>query len=341
MKFLEHMIMAAMIVTMIFVGLATVNNLRAETADWTPSRAIELVIPVGCCAGGANDMARSIKIITDRHHMVTQNILTVNRPTGPASEGYVYVKKATADAHKITIAITSIFSHSIANPELGFHYTQLTPLALLALDDFVLWVPESAPFRTSREFLDHARQNADRVTMGGLGVKQEDQIVTAAIEQAQGVKFVYVPYKSGGEVAQQLAGGHIQASVNNPSEGLQFWRAGKIKPLCVFAEQRMPYRDIIAGGQSWNDVPTCREQGLDVTYRMMRAIFGAPGIDPKAKKYYQDLLRGVTTTAEWRQYVTQNALEPKFLINEEFDRWLRIEHGRHQQIMSRTGWIAR
>jgi putative tricarboxylic transport membrane protein len=341
MRFLENIIAITIIVITAFVLLATINDLRAASSEWKPERPIEFVVPVGCCVGGANDMARLIKVISERHHVMDQNILVINRSTGPASEGYVYLKKYPKDTHKIGMAITSIFSNSLAYPGGEFHYTQLTPIAMLALDDFILWVPTASPFRTSDKFFDHVRQNPGQVTLGGLGTKQEDQIVTAAVEQARGIRFQYVPYRSGGDVARDLAGGHINSTVNNPSEGIQFWRSGKIRPLCVFSDQRIPYRDIIADGMSWNDVPTCREQGTDVTYKMMRSVFAPADLDPRAKRFYQDFLRRITSSQDWHQYIIQNALEPKFMTDREFDDWLKVEHQKHEQIMINSGWIQR
>ena len=87
--------------------------------------------------------------------------------------------------------------------------------------------------------------------MGGTGSKQEDQIITVAIEKAIGAKMTYVPYKGGGEVAVQLVGKHVDSTVNNPIEAVAQWRAGKLRPLCVFDSSR-PCR---SRTRSW---ATCR-----------------------------------------------------------------------------------
>ena len=79
--------------------------------------------------------------------------------------------------------------------------------------------------------------------MGGTGSKQEDQIITVAIEKSAGVKFLHVPFKGGGDVAVQLVGKHVDSSVNNPIEAVAQWRAGKLRPLCVFDDERMPVQD--------------------------------------------------------------------------------------------------
>jgi putative tricarboxylic transport membrane protein len=334
-KLLEKFIMAVILAMGLFFALATVQLARAS--EWEPTKPIEFVVPVGCCVGGANDIARMVKSITEKYNFASQPIVVINKPTGPASEGYVYLKNHAGNAHVIGLAITSVFTHSIANPAAGFTYTDITPVTMLALDQFALWVPADAPYVTSQDFIQNAAKNPGTVSVGGLSVKQEDQIVTVAIEQAKSVSFNYVPYKVGGEIALQLAGKHIDASVNNPSEGLPLWQAGKLKPLCIFDSVRILNKDFVTATQSWNDVPTCREQNLDVQYKMMRSVFAPPGIPTAAVTYYQDLLTKVSNTPEWKQYLRQNALEPQLLTGDKFNKWLAHSYQQHKDIMTRSG----
>ena len=111
----------------------------------------------------------------------------------------------------------------------------MTPVAMLALDQFVLWVNAETPYKTAKDYLDAVKAGGpNKFKMGGTGSKQEDQIITVAIEKATGTKFTYVPFKGGGDVAVQLVGKHIDSSVNNPIEAVAQWRAGALRPLCVF-----------------------------------------------------------------------------------------------------------
>ena len=91
--------------------------------------------------------------------------------------------------------------------------------------------------------------------MGGTGSKQEDQIITVAIEKAIGTKLIYVPFKGGGDVAVQLVGNHVDSTVNNPIEAVAHWRAGELRALCVFDDEPMPYKAKVTDTQSWNDIP--------------------------------------------------------------------------------------
>lgn len=340
MKIVEKFIMAGMLAIAMFFANATIKDVHAQST-WQPTRSIEFVVPVGCCVGGANDMARMIKSIIEKHNLVAQPIVVTNKPTGPASEGYVYLKNQSSNPHVIGLAITSVFTQGLANPDSGFVYTDLTPVAMLALDQFALWVPADAPYRNSQDFIRAASATPGGISIGGLSVKQEDQIVVVAMEQARSVKFNYVPFKVGGDIAVALAGRHINASVNNPSEGLPLWQAGRIKPLCVFDTTRIPNQAVVAGSHSWNDVPTCREQGLDVQYKMMRSIFAPPNTSSEVLSYYQNLLEKVLSTPEWRQYIQQNALEPQFMIGDKFSKWLATTYQQHQSIMMRSGLMSK
>ena len=102
----------------------------------------------------------------------------------------------------------------------------------------------STPYKTANEYIAAVKAaGPNKMKMGGTGSKQEDQILTVGLEKATGTKFIYVPYKGGGEVAVQLVGKHIDSTVNNPIEAVAQWRAGKLRPLCVFDDTRMPYKD--------------------------------------------------------------------------------------------------
>ena len=90
---------------------------------------------------------------------------------------------------------------------------------MLELDEFVLWVNADTPYKTAKEYIDAVKKTPGKFKMGGTGSKQEDQIITAAIEQKTGAKFIYVPYKGGGTVNEQLVGKHIDSIGQQPDRG--------------------------------------------------------------------------------------------------------------------------
>ena len=158
--------------------------------------------------------------------------------------------------------------------------------------------------------------------MGGTGSKQEDQIITVGIEKATGTKFIYVPFKGGGDVAVQLVGKHVDSTVNNPIEAVAQWRAGKLRPLCVFDDKRMPYKEKITDTQSWSDIPTCKEAGVPTDYTMLRGIFMPPGVTQDQIAFYVDLLKKVRETPEWKDFMEKGAFNQTFMDGDDYFKWL-------------------
>ena len=153
--------------------------------------------------------------------------------------------------------------------------------------------------------------------MGGTGSKREDHVLTVFMEKKTGAKFAYLPYKSGGEAATQLVGNHTAANVNNPSENLEVWRAGQVRALCVFDKERIAYKTKVTDTMSWNDIPTCKEEGLDMQYLMLRAMFLPGKMTAEQTAFYVDLFKKVTQTSEYKDYMEKQALKPVFLTGKD------------------------
>ena len=322
------------------VALAAVP--QAVLAQWEPSKTVEFVVPAGT-GGGADQMARIVQSIIAKHNLMKQSMVVVNKAGGAGAEGFLDVKNAKGDPHKIIITLSNLFTTPLAQ-DTPFNWRDLTPVQMLALDQFVLWVNADTPYKTSKEYIEAVKarsgEPAKRMKMGGTGAKQEDQIITVAIEQRTGGKFTYIPYKGGGEVAVQLVGKHIDSSVNNPIEAVAQWRAGKLRPLCVFDPKRMPYKAKVTDKLAWSDIPTCKEQGLDVDYLMLRGIFMAAGVTPDQVQYYVDLLKKVRETPDWKDFMEKGAFNQTALSGKEYADWVAKEEARHVGLMKKAGFIA-
>ena len=310
-----------------------------QAQAWEPTKNVEFIIPAGT-GGGADQMARAIQGIVAKHGLMKESILPINKAGGAGAEGFLDVKGAAGDPHKIIITLSNLFTTPLATG-VPFNWRDLTPVQMLALDNFVLWVNAKTPYKTAKEYIDAVKAaGPGKMMMGGTGAKQEDQIITAAIEQRTGVKFTYIPFKGGGAVATQLVGGHVDSTVNNPIEAIAQWRAGNLRPLCVFEQQRMPYKEKVTADMSWYDIPVCKESGLDVDYLMLRGIFMAPGVKPEHVQYYIGLFRKVMATPEWKKLMEEGAFNTTALTGKEYAEWVAREEARHIALMKAAGFIA-
>ena len=184
---------------------------------------------------------------------------------------------------------------------------------MLALDQFVLWVKADAPYKTAKEYIEAVKAGDDKsFKMGGTGSKQEDQIITVALEKLTAPKkFTYIPYAGGGAVAMQLVGKHVNSTVNNPIEAVSQWKAGALRPLCIFDAKRSIYTRQ-GHGRRWPG-PTsrpARSPGVDTEYQMLRGIFMSPGVKPEHVAYYVDLFKKVMATDDWKRFMAGRRLQP-------------------------------
>ncbi|MGE0558774.1 MAG: Bug family tripartite tricarboxylate transporter substrate binding protein [Burkholderiales bacterium] len=312
----------------------------APVAAWEPTKPVEFVIPAGT-GGGADQMARLMQGIVAKHNLMKQALIPVNKSGGAGAEGFLEVKGAKGDPHKIIITLSNLFTTPMATG-VPFSWKDLTPVSMLALDQFILWVNAEDPYKSAKEYLDAVKKaGPNKYKMGGTGSKQEDQIVTAAIEKAAGVKFTYIPFKGGGAVATQLVGKHINSSVNNPIEAVAQWRADKLRALCVFDSQRLPYKNKVTKTQAWGDIPTCREAGIPTDYVMLRGIFMPAGVSPDVVKFYVDLFAKIRATPEWKKFMEDGAFNQTALTGKEYADWVAQAEKLHYGLMKDSGFLAK
>jgi tripartite-type tricarboxylate transporter receptor subunit TctC len=309
-------------------------------AAWEPTKPVEFIVPAGT-GGGADQMARLIQGVVVKHNLMKQPLIVVNKSGGAGAEGFLDVKGAKGDPHKIVVTLSNLFTTPLATG-VPFNWRDMTPVSMMALDNFVLWVNAETPYQNAKQYVDAVKAaGPSKMKMGGTGSKQEDQILTVGIEKATGAKFIYVPFKGGGEVAVQLVGKHIDSTVNNPIEAVAQWRAGQLRALCVFDEKRMPYPVKITDKQSWQDVPTCKESGIPTAYTMLRGIFMPPGVNPDQVAFYTDLLKKVRATPEWKDYMEKGAFNQTYMDGDAFNGWLGKAEQNHRELMKEAGFIAK
>src|SRR5438105_7265245 len=324
----------------VFAGaLAGLVLSNASTAAWEPTKPVEIVVAAG--AGGASDqMARMIQAAVQKNSLMKQPMVVSLKGGASGAEALMYMKNSGGDANKVLIAYSLIYMLPLS-AKIPFNWRELSPVAVVALDQFVLWTNTQLPYKTVKEFSDAAKAATPPFKMGGTGSRREDHVLTVFLEKKTGAKFAYLPYKSGGEAATQLVGSHTAANVNNPSENLEVWRAGQVRALCVFDEERISYTTKVTETQSWHDIPTCKEEGLDVQYLMLRALFLPGKVTAEQQAFYVDLFQKVTQTAEYKDYMEKQALKPIFLTGKDMLQFLEEDDTLNKSLMTEAGFVAK
>jgi putative tricarboxylic transport membrane protein len=321
------------------VAATTLALGAAQALAWEPTKPVEIVVAAG--AGGASDqMARMMQAAIQKNKLMKAPVIVTLKGGASGAEALMYMKSEPTDTQRVLIAYSLIYMLPLS-AKVPFDWRELTPVSVVALDEFVLWTNNETHVNTTAEFIDAARKANGTFKMGGTGSKREDHVLTVFLEKKTGAKFAYLPYKSGGEAATQLVGNHVQSNVNNPSENLEVWRAGQVKALCLFAKERIQYKTKVTDKMSWNDIPTCKEQGVDVTYQMLRAMFVPGKVGPEVQAFYVDLFRKIVQTPEYKEYMEKQALKPVFLAGKDMVKFLEDDEALNKGLMTEAGFVAK
>jgi putative tricarboxylic transport membrane protein len=309
----------------------------AAHAEWKPTKSIEFVATAGP-GGGTDNLARTVQSIITKHKLLDQAIIVSNKGGGSGAEGYVYGKSQTGDPHKVIFGTSNAWTQPLVS-KVAFKHTDLTPVAALASDEFLLWVKMDAPYKTAADYVAAAKQREFK--MGGAQSKDTDETLTRLIEKAAQVKITYIPFKSGADAAVQLAGGHLDSNVNNPSESIGQWRGGTQRPLCVFNTKRLPEGPKITKDESWADIPPCVETGLNVpAFSQPRTVWLPGGVTQDQVAFYVDLLKKVQAQPEWKDYVERTSQTSVFLTGDEFKTFVAEDLERNRKVATEEGWLV-
>jgi tripartite-type tricarboxylate transporter receptor subunit TctC len=285
-------------------------------------------------------MARMMQAAIQKHQLMKQPIIVTLKGGASGAEALMDMKASAGDPNKVLLAYSLIYMLPLS-AKIPFNWRELTPVSVMAFDEFVLWDNMELPYKNTKEFVEAAKKANPPFKMGGTGSKREDNVLTVFLEKKTGAKFAYLPYKSGGEAATQLVGGHTASNVNNPSENLEVWRAGQVRALCVFSKERMQYKTKVTQAQSWNDIPTCKEDGVDVQYEMLRAMFLPGKVAPDVQAFYVDLFKKVSETPEYKDYLEKQALKPAWMVGADMVKFLEQDDTLNKNLMTEAGFVAK
>ena len=321
MKLTRRVVMAASAAAFGFAGFA------APAFAWEPVKPVDFVIMAGA-GGGADQIARFIQSVAEKKDLTSRPLVPNNKGGGSGAEALIHLNKASDPDHTILVTLNSFFTTPLRQENLGIDVTTFTPVAMMGVDPFVLWVNKKSGITTFEEWVEAVKAKDGEWVMGGTGTGQEDSLVTTFLKDNFDLKMKYIPYGGGGDVAKDLAGQQINSSVNNPAEAKGFYQAGDFVPLVAFSNERLP---------SFPDVPTIKEKGVDFSYYNQRAVVGAPGQSPEAAEYYQNLFKEIYNSEEWQAYMESESLSPLWMTPDEQKEYWQLQIENHKKLLANMG----
>jgi putative tricarboxylic transport membrane protein len=329
-------------VTAATLGLATaiVSAGAASAQAWQATKPIEFVV-TSAPGGGTDNFTRMIQSIVTKYKLIDQPIVVVNKGGGSGAEGYLTAKTSAGDPYKVIFGTNNAYLLPYV-AKLGYRFTDLTPVAALALDEFLLWVKDDAPYKTAKEYIEAVKAKPETFKMGGSQSKDTDQTVTSMISHVTGAKFIYVPFQGGAAAGTQLAGGHVDSNTNNPNESIGGWKAGQVRPVCVFAPEKLPTNAKVTATQGWGDIPTCKSEGIAIDrFQMPRTVWLPSGAPAAAVAFYADVLKKVSETTEWKDYIERTVQTGRYMAGEELKAFIAADDKASREVFEREGWVVK
>jgi putative tricarboxylic transport membrane protein len=299
---------------------------NVPASNWKPDKPVEFVVQAAA-GGGSDIMARTVAKALANEKIVTTPINVVNKPGGSGAVAYSYLRTKRGDPHVIATATGGYLTTPIQGQS-PVSYKDFNNLAILCVEDYVAVVRTEAPYKTLKEIIEAARKKPNGIRFGGSSVGSSDSIIEYRVEKAAGVQLNYIVFQSGGEVNAALLGGSVDLASPNPSEAAQLIKAQRLRPIAMFSPERL---------KNWPDVPTAREQGIDVTLEQFRGVVAPGGLTKEQSLFWQNAMVKLFQSSDFKNYLETNGLRPLLKVGDDSEKYIAEQSEFYTKILTDLG----
>ncbi|MEN3352673.1 MAG: putative tricarboxylic transport rane protein [Betaproteobacteria bacterium] len=314
-----------------FAALIVSDTAHAAVA-WKPEKPVEL-IAINAPGGGGDRILRIMtKVLQERRYLdVPVNV--VNKPGGGGSLAYNYLNLHPGDGHYVVLGSNSLLSNNIVGR--GPSYTEFTPIAMLFSEYISVTVKPDSPLRSGRDVVEQLKKDPAALSIGiatSLG-NSNHQGIAAALKSA-GIdirKLRTVIFPSGGAATTAMLGGHVDVVPISAAFAASMVRNRQLRVVAVSSPSRL--LDVLA------DVPTWREQGYDVMISNWRGLVGAKGITDGQIAYWDQVMRRVLESDEWKKELETNFWSTDYMRSAEMRKFLERENTELRGFLTDLGLV--
>lgn len=303
----------------------------AGAQGWTPQKNVEIIVPV--VPGGTNDkLARAIERTFVGGKLVTTSVTVVHKPGGGNQIAYNYVSQHAGDPHYLLMGTsTLITAHAMGRSKMS--YAEFTPIASIFNDFVVLTVNVSSPLNSGKDLIARMRTDAQSMPLGfSSSLGNHHHIIAGLLMTRIGAsprELKTVIFKGSAESLTALLGGHIELVSTGAGNAAPHMAAGKLRVLGVSAGQRLPGTMAI--------VPTWKEQGVDLVYGSWRSVVAPKGITAEQVAFWENALRKVVESADWKAELERNYWGDFFNTGAEFKTTIDREYREMRAVLVELG----
>lgn len=321
MKFLRLAAAAGAVAAMASMPLGTA---RAEY----PEKPVEMTVLFGSTAKTiaqvlADEMSKALG----------KPVVPVFRPGAGGAVGYKHVGSQTADGYSIVWNSNSVStSHLQGNMDLS--YKNFAPIARISVESLVVAVKADSPYKTLKDIAEAAKKSSNKLKVGTAAKGSFTHVTAAAIFDALGIgdKVIYVPLGGQGKVPPELVAGRLDVAVQFPGQFVSFVKAGEVRMIAMTAGQRL---------SAFPDVPTAKEQGVDVDLSMWRGLAAPAGTPPAVIVKLQDAAKKATESANFKATLAKLGANVSYLDHDAFGKLIVTDDARLGKIMGDLGLVKK
>lgn len=308
-------------------SIAAAGPAMAQAEMRAPKGPIE--ITVGAGAGGSPDVIMRTMAKIMNEGITDIPIVVQNRTGGGHANAYNFVLGRKGDENTLLTLASPVFTTPIVQGTPSV-IDQVTPIAGFVQSELVLLTNPDGKIKTLNDFVAAAKEQPGRVRIAGGASGGNDHLAMALIEQAAGIKLTYIPHESGSAGQATFLGGNVEGHFATLAEGLTLIEAGKATPLAILSEQRRTE-------PGYKDVPTAREQGVDVVYTQFWGVAGPPGMDPAVAAWWEDKFRQASESQIWKDTVAKNLQLANFYGLDEAGEYFKREQDTFRRLLKTVG----
>lgn len=300
-------------------------------ADWEPQKNVEII--TGASPGGGNDtLARRTQKILQDKRLISVTSTVINKVGGGNSLSWVYLNQHAGDGHYLAIVNPNFLTNYITGKNTQ-HYADFTPVVMLLSEYVVIAVRADSPIKNGKDFIERLKKDPGSLNITvGSALGNANHIAIAQATKALGgdiKKLRPVVFGSTGEGIIALLGGHIDVLAGSASNVVPYLKAEKLRVITTSAPRRQ--EGLFA------QVPTWKEQGIEVTTGNWRGFIGPKGMSGGQVAYWEEVFARFGKTAEWKKEVDTYLYEDFFLKSTETRRFLETENSELKSILTDLG----
>ena len=303
----------------------------AHAQTWSPTKNVEIV--VGSAPGGSNDRTgRSVEKLLNELKLVPTSVTVNNKPGGGGNIMFAYVNTHAGDAHYLMVGTTAMLSNHIVGSG-KLNHTDFTPIASLFNDYVVFAVNADSPIKTGKDLVDRLKSNPRSISVGfATSLGSHNHIAAGLLMKTAGGnarELKSVAFKGSAEAVTALLGGHLELVTTAGGNVAAHVQTGKLRVVAVSADKRL--------SGVFANVPTWKEQGVNLVYGGWRSIMGPKGLTAAQVAFWESALRKAAQSNEWKAELQRNYWSDDFVTSAQFRKDLDKDYADMKAVLVELG----